>query len=190
MTRADRRPRPPRAIKSRRPRRRRVLRVLPRARGRRRPQRLHLGGRTTPELRRRTAPLAGVPDRDQGPVLHRGRPEPGRLEDPRGLPPAVHGDVASRSLQAAGAHAAGQDQPGRVRDGLLHRELRLRADAEPVGHDARARRLERRQRRRASPPARRRGRSAPTPAARSASPPRCAGSSASSRPTARSAATG
>ena len=42
----------------------------------------------------------------------------------------------------------------------------------------------------ASPPAPRRGRSAPTPAARSASPPRCAGSSGSSRPTARSAATG
>ena len=41
-----------------------------------------------------------------------------------------------------------------------------------------------------SPPASRRGRSAPTPAARSASPPRCAASSASSRHTARSAATG
>ena len=39
-------------------------------------------------------------------------------------------------------------------------------------------------------PARRRGRSAPTPAARSASPRPCAGSSASSRPTARSRATG
>ena len=40
------------------------------------------------------------------------------------------------------------------------------------------------------PPAWRRGRSAPTPAARSASPPRYAASSGSSRPTARSAATG
>ena len=39
---------------------------------------------------------------------------------------------------------------------------------------------------RPSPPAARRGRWAPTPAARSASPPRCAASSGSSRPTARS----
>ena len=30
--------------------------------------------------------------------------------------------------------AARQDQPGRVRDGLVDRELRLRPDAEPVGH--------------------------------------------------------
>ena len=43
--------------------------------------------------------------------------------------------------------AAGQDQPGRVRDGLVERELRLRAGAQPVGPHARARRLERRQRR-------------------------------------------
>ena len=35
--------------------------------------------------------------------------------------------------------AARQDQPGRVRDGLLDRELRLRPDAEPVGPHARAR---------------------------------------------------
>ncbi len=41
-------------------------------------------------------------------------------------------------------HAAGQDQPGRVRDGLLHRELGLRPDAEPVGPDPRPGRLERR----------------------------------------------
>ena len=86
-------------------------------------------------------------------------------------------------------HAAGQDQPGRVRDGLLDRELGLRPDVQPLGHTrvpggssggsaARSR------------PAPRPGRSAPTPAARSASPPRCAGSSASSPPTARSAATG
>ena len=30
--------------------------------------------------------------RRQGPVLHRGRAEPGGLEDPRGLPAALHGD--------------------------------------------------------------------------------------------------
>ena len=32
------------------------------------------------------------PARGQGPVLHRGRAQPGGLEDPRGLPPAVHRD--------------------------------------------------------------------------------------------------
>ena len=41
--------------------------------------------------RARRAPLAGVPLGGQGPVLHRGHPEPGRLADPRGLPAAVHG---------------------------------------------------------------------------------------------------
>ena len=86
--------------------------------------------------------------------------------------------------------AARQDQPGRVRDGLVERELRLRAGAQPVGPHARARAARAAAAPRPSPPASRRGRSAPTPAARSASPPRCAGSSGSSRPTARSPATG
>ncbi len=40
-------------------------------------------------LRRAAARRAA---RRQGPVLHRGRAEPGRLADPRGLPAAVHGD--------------------------------------------------------------------------------------------------
>ncbi len=42
-------------------------------------------------------------------------------------------------MQARGAAAARQDEHGRVRDGLVNRELRLRADAEPVGPPARAR---------------------------------------------------
>ena len=92
-----------------------------------------------PGVQRRRRPR-GRPDRDQGPLLHRGHPEPGRLEDPRGLPPAVHGDERPQPLRRR-RHAARQDQPGRVRDGLLHRELRLRPDAEPVGHHARPRRL-------------------------------------------------
>ena len=45
-----------------------------------------------------------------------------------------------------GQDAAGQDQPGRVRDGLLHRELCLRPDAQPLGTRA-SRRLQRQQRR-------------------------------------------
>ena len=40
------------------------------------------------------------PGRGQGPVLHRGRPEPGRLEDPRGLPAAVHRDVGRAADRA------------------------------------------------------------------------------------------
>ena len=90
-----------------------------------------------------------------------------------------------RALADGGRAAARQDEPGRVRDGLVERELRLRPGPQPVGPRARPRRLERRQRRRRRGRPRARGRSAPTPAARSASPPRCAGSSASSRPTAR-----
>ena len=129
------------------------------------------------------------PARRQGPVLHRGRAEPGGLEDPRGLPAAVYRDRGQKARRS-GRAAAGKDQPGRVRDGLLERELGLRARAQPVGshdafpaaHQAAARPL--------SPPASRRGRSAPTPEARSASPRRCAGSSASSPPTERARATG
>ena len=88
------------------------------------------------------------------------------------------------------ARAARQDEHGRVRDGLVERELRLRPGEEPVGRDeacpaGRAAAAPPRWR-----PGRRRGRSAPTPAARSASRPRCAGSSGSSPRTARSPATG
>ena len=50
----------------------------------------------------------------------------------------------SRNLAGGGRAGARQDQPGRVRDGLVQRELRLRPGAEPLGPRARARRLERR----------------------------------------------
>ena len=82
--------------------------------------------------------------------------------------------------------AARQDQPGRVRDGLVERELRLRPGPQPVGPRRASPAARAAAAPRPSPRASRRGRSAPTPAARSASPPRCAASSASSRPTARS----
>ena len=49
-----------------------------------------------------------------------------------------------RPLQGGRPAAARQDEHRRVRDGLLDRELRLRPDAEPVGPDARPRRLGRR----------------------------------------------
>ena len=56
--------------------------------------------------RRRAA--ARRPARGQGPLLHRGRAEPGRLADPRGLPPAVHGDRRARGSQDAGAPLLGK----------------------------------------------------------------------------------
>ena len=78
-------------------RRRRAVRRLPRARRRRRAQRVHLG-RRRPPARRRDADGAAArrAARGQGPLLHRGRPEPGRLAHPRGLPAAVHRDRRAR----------------------------------------------------------------------------------------------
>ena len=45
--------------------------------------------------------------RGQGPVLHRGRADHGRLADPRGLPSALHGD-GRRRLASAGAPMLGK----------------------------------------------------------------------------------
>ena len=59
------------------------------------------------------------------------RPRPG-LADPRGLPPALHGDRGPPSRRRR-CQAARQDQHGRVRDGLVERELGLRARSQPVG---------------------------------------------------------
>ena len=87
-------------------------------------------------------------------------------------------------LRGRGRGADRQDEPGRVRDGLVHREQRVPGHPQPVGHRPHPRRLQRRQRRGGRRRARRRCRSAPTPAARSASRPACAASSGSSRPTA------
>ena len=78
-------------------------------------------------------------------------------------------------LREAGRGHPRQDQHGRVRDGLLDRELRLRADAQPVGPDPGPRRVVRWLGRRGRRVRGAAGASAPTPAARSASPPRSAG---------------
>ena len=85
----------------------------------------------------------GRPDGLQGPVLHPRRADDGRLARARGLQAALHGDRRA-PMRGSGPRRARQDQHGRVRDGLLHRELRLRRDAQPVGQRARARRLQRR----------------------------------------------
>ena len=123
-----------------------------------------------------TRPLGGVPLAVKDLFCTEGVPSQAGSRILEGYRPPYTATAVERPRRRRRA-AAGQDQPGRVRDGLLERELRLRTGAQPVGP------------RRASPAARpaaapprsppgwRRGRSAPTPAARSASPPRCAGSS-------------
>ncbi len=134
------------AIERGRPRPGRAVRGLPRARRRGRAQRVHLGRRAPARRHACRRAAARRAARGQGPLLHRGGPEPVGLEDPRGLPAAVHRD--RRGAPAGGRRGAPrQDEPGRVRDGLLERELRLRAGAQPVGPHARPGRLVRRQRR-------------------------------------------
>ena len=133
-------------------------------------------------------PLAGVPVAIKDVLCVEGEPTTCGSRMLAELPPAVrrHGD---RPAQGGRRGPVRQDEHGRVRDGLVDREQRLRADPEPLGRVARARRLVGRLGRG------RRGRTgsagarAPTPAARSASRRPSAASSASSRPTAGSAAT-
>ena len=57
--------------------------------------------------------------------------------------PVSDATVAAR-CQGGRAPAPRQDEHGRVRHGLVDRELGLRADPQPVGHEPRARRLRRR----------------------------------------------
>ena len=84
-------------------------------------------------------------DRGQGRDRDQGHPYDGRLEDARELRAGVRRD-GRRALQGAGAARAREDEHRRVRDGLVDRELRVRPDPQPVGPDARAGRLRRRQR--------------------------------------------
>ena len=64
-------------------------------------------------------------DRLQGPALHPRRADDGRLARARGLQAAVHGDRRA-PLRGRGPRRARQDEHGRVRDGLVDRELGLR----------------------------------------------------------------
>ena len=68
--------------------------------------------------------------RGQGPLLHGGRADDGRLAHPRGLPAALHGDRRAQARRRRRADAR-QDEHGRVRDGLVERELRLRVVRNP-----------------------------------------------------------
>ena len=128
-------PAPPRPHRRRRRRRPRLPARRPRGRARPgcRLRRASRGRRDAEPARRRA-------DRGQGRAGHRGAAHDVRLEDPRGLDPAVRRD---RRRQAEGGRTAdpGQDQHGRVRDGLLDRALGLRPDPQPVGPRPDPRRL-------------------------------------------------
>ena len=88
-------------------------------------------------------PAGGRAGRDQGqPGDHR-HADHLRVADPRGLAPALRRDRGAPPARR-GPGAAGQDQPRRVRDGRVERELGLRRRPQPLGPDARPRRLQRR----------------------------------------------
>ena len=105
----------------------------------------------------------------QGHLLHRGHRDHGGLADPRGLRAALHLDRRPQP-DRGGRERARQDQHGRVRDGLVERELGLRPRQEPVGHARACPGAPPAGRRPPSPGAWRPARSGPTRAARSASP--------------------
>ena len=102
----------------------------------------------------------------------------------------VFDSTVAAHCKAAGLPRAREDEHRRVRDGLLDRELGLRADAQPVGPHAASRAARAAARRPRSRRASRPGRSAPTPAARSSCRRRSAATSGCGRPTAPSRATG
>ena len=85
--------------------------------------------------------------RGQGPLLHRGRAVAGRLADPRGLPPALHGH-GRRQLAQAGAPLLGKTNQDEFAMGSSNENSGYGPGAQPVGPHARARRLVGRQRRR------------------------------------------
>ena len=171
-----------RLLDKRRGLRRRASRRLPR-RDRRAQRRAAL----LPDARRRRRQRRRA-DRAQGRHLDEGRAHDGRLEDPRGLCPGLRLDRRG-PLQGRRAAAARQDEHRRVRNGLLDRELGVRAFPQSLGPDARSRRLGWRfGRSRVGGP--RAGALGSTPAVRSNSPRRSAATWACVRPTERFPATG
>ena len=122
-------------------------------------------------------PLAGVPIALKDNLCTTGIPTTCSSKILDGWKPPYDATVVQR-LAAAGADLGRQDEPRRVRDGLVHRELRLRAVQEPARHHQGARAAPPAAARWRWRPASRRSPWAPTPAARSGSPPRCAAWSA------------
>ena len=132
----------------------------------------------------RSAPLAGVPVAVKDVFTTTGVPTTCGSEILEGWHPPYDATVTAQAASGAGAVTPRQDEHGRVRDGLLHRELRRSGPPTTRGTWTRSPAARPAARPPRSPPTRRRWPSAPTPAARSASPPRSAASSAPSRPTA------
>ena len=127
--------------------------------------------------RRRPRPARRRARRPQGQPVHPGRPDHVLVAILEGWRPPYDATVVERlRRRRRGRHR--QDQPRRVRHGLLHRELGVRADPQPPRPQPRAGRLERRQRGGGGRRLRAARARLATPAARSASPPRCAASSA------------
>ena len=114
-----------------------------------RPQRLHHRdaragaghgrGRRRAAGRRRGRPARGRAAGDQGPVLHRGRADHRRLAHPGRLRPALRIDGQPQAL-GGGCGLPGQDQPRRVRHGLVQHDLLLRRRAQPLDPRRRQRR--------------------------------------------------
>ena len=105
----------------------------------RRDRRARPGAELLPQRLRRRA-RRGDPDRAQGRHQHEGNPDDCGLEDPRELRARFRLDRRGAVQGARPAHHR-QDEHGRVRNGLVDRELGVRADTEPVGSRARPRRL-------------------------------------------------
>ena len=92
-------------------------------------------------------PLAGVTVALKDNMCTRGIAHDVLVEDPRGLEAAVRRHRRRPGCARGRRRRRRQDQPRRVRHGLQHRELGVRADAQPARPVAGAGRLQRRQRR-------------------------------------------
>ena len=118
-------------------------------------------------------PLLGVPVAVKDNICTHADADDGVVADPRGLSPALRRD-GRRAPRGGGRGHRRQDQLRRVRDGLVDRELRVRRHAQPLGSASGFPAARAADRRRRSPPAWCRSRSARIPADRSASRRRCA----------------
>ena len=112
-----------------------------------RPERVHVGGgRAAGDGAGDGAPLGGVPLAVKDLFCTEGVPSQAGSRILEGYRPPYTATVVAKLARRRRA-AARQDQPGRVRDGLLERELGLRSGAQPVGSRPRPGRLLGRQRR-------------------------------------------
>ena len=143
----------------------------------------------TPAAAGADAPLAGVPVAVKDLFCTEGIPSQSGSKILEGYRPPYTATVV-RKLQEAGAPILGKTNQDEFAMGSSNENSAYGPVANPWDRSRVPGRVVAAAAPPRSPPASRRGRSAPTPAARSASPPRCAGSSASSPPTARARATG